>query len=468
MAKPNLIVYTYFFIFLPFTSSESGSGSETSIGYGTCVDDEQESSFKCFTQMPVFESTFVICDATGTEMNLNETNASFSVYETQPRPCFMKNHLVGNCSIDSMDLIGDLDVCLTITLTNPCKNCRKLKAVHIVKPEAPFGLNITYQEKANEYLVQFSTPHVGNAFLANKLIHQLAYRQENTNWTTTESNFVRLKLLGKEFEPEVIYEMKVRSRPNGKYYKGYWSDWSSSQYFKTSARTSSGIKLRFLSSDKVVLITVSIASFFVLFVVILLVPIFWKNRIKAIVWPTIPNHKKTLDKFCHKLRKNSDASFFNPESLGYVDIHKVESIQAKSEVTHLQPPSYNLDAETEDLVEPKSNFNHIHHGWLKLPLAYEGMWSTEMKDKLYGGSENISDDHSLLSINLYNEGRIADQHGWNSNDLCKYSIVPMDHIFPPELKTGSCDHTYSNGETRVLNKEETYVTMASFFENKGL
>ncbi|KAG8131175.1 hypothetical protein E2320_017763 [Naja naja] len=79
MAKPNLIVYTYFFIFLPFTSSESGSGLETSVGYGTCADDEQDNSFKCFTQMPVLQSNFLICEATGTEMNLNETNASFSV-----------------------------------------------------------------------------------------------------------------------------------------------------------------------------------------------------------------------------------------------------------------------------------------------------------------------------------------------------------------------------------------------------
>uniref|UniRef100_A0A670YMR0 Interleukin-7 receptor subunit alpha n=1 Tax=Pseudonaja textilis TaxID=8673 RepID=A0A670YMR0_PSETE len=107
-----------------------------------------------------------------------------------------------------------------------------------VKPEAPFGLNITYQEKANEYLVQFSTTHVANSFLKDKLIHQLAYRQENTNWTVMnlDSPLTLLK-----FEPEVTYEMKVRSRPNGHYFKGHWSDWSSSQYFKPSARTSSGI-----------------------------------------------------------------------------------------------------------------------------------------------------------------------------------------------------------------------------------
>ncbi|KAG8131174.1 hypothetical protein E2320_017763 [Naja naja] len=364
-----------------------------------------------------------------------------TVYGSQPRSCFMKNPLVGNCSIYSSDLIGFLDICLTITLINPCKNCQKLKAVHIVKPEAPFGLNITYQEKANEFLVQFSTPHVGNSFLEDKLIHQLAYRQENTNWTTIESNFLRLKLLGKEFEPEVTYEMKVRSRPNGHYFKGHWSDWSSSQYFKTSARASRGItKISFL-----------------------------RQR-----YPDNHIHYKLLHTFCCNSsgpnileKQNSDGSFFNPESLGYAHIHKVDSIQAKSEVAHLQPPSYNLDAEAEDLAEQKGNLNHIHHGWLKLPLAYEGMLSTEVKNKVYGGSEDISADHSVLSINVYNEGRIADQHGWNSHDLCKYSIVPMNHIFPPALKTGSCDHTYSNGETRVLNKEETYVTMASFFENKG-
>ncbi|KAM3843436.1 interleukin-7 receptor subunit alpha [Vipera latastei] len=465
MAKPNLIVYTYFFIFLPSICAESGSGSETSVGYGTCVDYEQDNNFKCFTQMLALESNFLICDASVTEVNLNEANARFSVNGNEPRSCFMKNPLVSNCSIYISDLIVSLTVCLTITVINPCKNCQELKPAHIVKPEAPFGLNITYQEKANEYLVQYSTPHIEYAFLEDKLIHQLAYCQKNASWTTKESNFLILKLLGKEFEPEVTYEMKVRSKPNGHYYKGPWSEWSSSQYFKrsrnisTSDKTSSGI-------NKVVFITVSIASFFVLLVVILLVPTFWKNRIKAIVWPTIPDHQKTLDKFCNKLRKNSDTTFFNPESLGYAHIHKVDSIQAKSEVAHLHPPSYNLEAEVENLVEQKGNLNHIHHEWLKLPLAYEGMLSTEMKNKLYSGSENTSADGSVLSINLYNEGRIIDQHGWSNNDLCKYSSVSMDHIFP-ELKTGSCDHTYSNGKIRVLNKEETYVTMASFFENKG-
>ncbi|XP_039203822.1 interleukin-7 receptor subunit alpha isoform X1 [Crotalus tigris] len=469
MAKPNLIVYTYFFIFLPSICAESGSGSEASVGYGTCVDDEHDNNFKCFTQMLALQSNFLICDASETEVNLNEANASFSVYGTQPRSCFMKNPLVSNCSIYSIDLISSLKVCLTITSINPCKNCQELKAVHIVKPEAPFGLNITYQEKANEYLVQFSTPHIANTFLQDKLIHQLAYRQENTNWTTKEFNLLKLKLLGKEFKSEVTYEMKVRSRPNGHYFKGHWSEWSSSQYFKTSARSSQHLSTSDKPSsgiNKVVLITVSIATFFVLLVVILLVPTVWKNRIKAIVWPTIPNHQKTLDKFCNKLRKNSDTSFFNPESLGYAHIHKVDSIQAKSEVAHLHPPSCNLEAEIENLVEQKGNLNHIHHEWLKLPLAYEGMLSTETKNKLYSGSENTSADGSVRSINLYNEGRIVDQHGWNNNDLCKYSSVSMDHIFP-ELKTRSCDHTYSNGEIRILNKEETYVTMASFFENKG-
>ncbi|XP_070599543.1 interleukin-7 receptor subunit alpha isoform X2 [Erythrolamprus reginae] len=409
------------------------------------------------------ESNFLICEATGTEMNLNEINANFSIPSScsnEPLWCIMKNPLVGNCSIELCDFIGELDVCLTITLTNPYKKCRKLKVAKCVKLEAPFGLNITYLEKANEYLVQFSTIHAAYAVLEDNLIHQLAYRQKSTNWTTTESNVVKLKLLGKEFQPDVTYEMKVRSRPNEVYYSGPWSDWSSSQYFNTSAETSSGI-------NKVLLMTVSIASFFVLFVVILLGPIFWKNRIKAIVWPTIPNHKKTLDKLCNKLRKNSDASFFNPESLGYADIHKVQSIQAKSEVARLQPPSYNPDEEANNLAEPKSNLNPIDHGWLKLPLAYEGMLSTEVKEKLYNGSGDAIADRSDLSINLYNEGRTPDPHSWSSRDLCKYSIVPLDHFPPSELRTGSCDHTYSNGETRVLNKEETYVTMASFFENKG-
>ncbi|KAF3828581.1 hypothetical protein GH733_004571 [Mirounga leonina] len=53
-------------------------------------------------------------------------------------------------------------------------------------------------------------------------------------------------------------------------------------------------------------------------------------RIKPIVWPSLPDHKKTLEQLCKKPKKNLNVSF-NPESFLDCQIHKVDGIQARDE-----------------------------------------------------------------------------------------------------------------------------------------
>lgn len=43
-----------------------------------------------------------------------------------------------------------------------------------------------------------------------------------------------MKLLGKNLENDASYEVKVRSQPNGDYFKGTWSEWSASRSFRTA------------------------------------------------------------------------------------------------------------------------------------------------------------------------------------------------------------------------------------------
>ncbi|XP_044287120.1 interleukin-7 receptor subunit alpha [Varanus komodoensis] len=456
VASPTLCTY---FIFLATAASESDSGSGASLGYGTCADSELDTSFECITQMPEFQENYLICNATVADMNLNEADIFFSAFNKQFRNCTMLSQLVSKCLLQNGDLIPAIEVCLTVTLMKqPCKVCQKLRAAHIIKPEAPFALNVTYQDKANEYFVQFSTAHLPGSYIHDDLIHEIAYRQQNKPWMTMKSNYVTLKILGQRLQPETTYEMKVRTKPNDDYFKGTWSEWSSSAYFNTSA------KVPVVIDNNTVEMIISTGGFIVLFILFFLIFIFWKSRIKPVVWPTIPNHKKALHQFCHKLRKNSDASFFNPESFGYVHIHKVNSIQCKAEVDHCQPSLSGSSASwlPQDVDDPEktgngleqNNLIHINQGWLKLPLAYEGMWSAETR---LNRRPSASDGNTCSSANLNDD---------SSHALGNGSTPSLDPTILSGLEAGICHSLCVNVQTGTSNIEEAYVTMASFIGRK--
>lgn len=64
--------------------------------------------------------------------------------------------------------------------------------------------------------------------------------------------------------------------------------------------------------------------------IIILAGVLWKKRIKPVLWPNLPDHKKTLEQLCKKPKKNLNASF-NPESFLDCQIHKVDGIQDRNE-----------------------------------------------------------------------------------------------------------------------------------------
>ncbi|XP_033020514.1 interleukin-7 receptor subunit alpha [Lacerta agilis] len=448
VASPGLCAF--FFILLPAIAAESGM--EDYSGSGTCAESEMDTDFTCVIRMPEFRKNILLCNIMRTGMNLSEANARFTLYGKPPSSCLMESQLQGKCPLKNVELIRPVEVCLSVTTIQQCVECKTLKARDIVKPEAPFDLGIIYEEEADEYFVNFSTPHNG-PYLEGKLTHELAYRQQNKHWTSRQTEFLTLKFLAKEFQLGT-YEMKVRSKPNGKDFKGTWSEWSSSQFFETAAKN---------YNSNIIAVAASILCFFVLFAVIALIPILWKNRIKPAVWPTLPNNKKTLDKLCHKLRKNSHVSFFSPESLEYVPIHKVDSIRAKSEHLLLACDS-DVPAKMGNGLEQK-NLVHINHGWLKLPLAYEGMWPAEMLDKHVGRRLLAPDGDTLINANRYEEGGVGDQDGSSDALLNHASSSTHPATILPGPESNNCLQAYT--DVTVPNKEEAYVTMASFFENKG-
>ena len=164
-------------------------------------------------------------------------------------------------------------------------------------------------------------------------MHEVAYRQEKNenDWMHVNLSSTKLTLLQRKLQPNAMYEIKVRSIPNTNYFEGFWSDWSPSFHFRTPETKSTG-------EVDPVLLTISILSFFSVALMVILACVLWKKRIKPIVWPSLPDHKKTLEQLCKKPKKNLNVSF-NPESFLDCQIHKVDGIQARDEAeSFLQDP----------------------------------------------------------------------------------------------------------------------------------
>ncbi|XP_048360073.1 interleukin-7 receptor subunit alpha [Sphaerodactylus townsendi] len=410
------------------------------------------------------------------EMYLKETLMNFTVRAgDNVHACSGESQLGWKCSVKSSAIYYPVEACLIMEkLQYPC--CKKLTLLHIVKPEAPFGLTITDQDKEEAYLVQFSNPLSSQTYLKDKLLYEIAYWPANTNWTVNNNTkvfqHVPLRLLRQEFQPSTKYELKVQSKPNEVFFKGMWSEWSSSAFIQTAPRMQKDTNTPVHRGNKIILMTTSFVGFFILLIIISLIPIFWKSRIKPVVWPAIPNHKKMLDKLCNTLRKNSEISFFNPESLGYAHIHKVDSIQAKSEMEHSQqlllPFAVDVPETVRNGPELKRNLSHVNDGWLKLSLAYEGMWPAELLNRHLGTSNHLNSDEFIRAI-CCNENGASDQHG-RSDALSAHSSALLGPTILPGLESCPADPlhpAYANSEIKVSNKEEVYVTMASFFKSKG-
>ncbi|KFO85120.1 Interleukin-7 receptor subunit alpha, partial [Buceros rhinoceros silvestris] len=332
-----------------------------------------------------------------------------------------------------------------------------------VKPEVPFNINITYQKEANEYLIHYNTPHSWKKYLKDKLIHQIAYRQEEGTWKTIESPYLQIKLLGKNLKHDASYEVKVRSQPNGDYFKGTWSEWSTSKSFRTAKEQHSTE-----SYSSVVMVILSILGLMLFLVMIILFITFWENRIKPAVWPNLPDHKKTLEQLCKKPKNNFDISF-NPESFGYVHIHKVDGIQAKAEPENFLQPSTVPETNLPEKFRSRSDLKMIpamtDRSNLNLSVTYGGIWPAEDLHRLLGTSQFAVTEGNCGSSTYevcHSNGVPLHDDGFNLS-----SPPPLDLSVQPGPEPPNGDTTSQmlpTSEMRSQNNEEAYVTMSSFYK----
>ncbi|NXP08007.1 IL7RA protein, partial [Thinocorus orbignyianus] len=454
-------VLSIFALFLHTALGESGCTSAD--GDGTFGDDEPDNfDINCFSQLE-FKDSYSSLTCNFTELPPHNTNNTLALCTKEDGDylCFNMEKQEDVYFLQFTDILSNKDICMNSETTR--RVCRSLVVTDIVKPEVPFDINITYQKEANEYLIHYSTPHSWKKYLKDKLIHQIAFRQKESAWKTIKSPYLQVKLLGKNLENDASYEVKVRSQPNGDYFKGMWSEWSASKSFRTAREQHSTE-----TYNSVVVVVLSILGFVLAVVMIALVVIFWENRIKPAVWPNLPDHKKTLEQLCKKPKNNFDISF-NAESFGYVHIHRVDGIQAKAELENFLQPSTTPETNHPEKFRSGSDLKMIpattDKSNLNLSVTYGGIWPAEALHGLLGTSQfadtKRNDSSSTYEVCHSNGVHLCDD-GFNPSSTPP--LDPSGQPGPEPLNGDTIPQMPPASETRSLNNEEAYVTMSSFYK----
>ncbi|XP_075399120.1 interleukin-7 receptor subunit alpha isoform X2 [Tenrec ecaudatus] len=225
------------FYFLHAVSGESGYAQN-----GDLEDAEPDDySFSCYSQLEVNGSHHHSLTCAFDDPDVNRTNLKLTICGALLNTkCLNLNKLQSTYFIKTMafSLIGESTI--YVKRGQESITCKKMKIVKIVKPEAPFDLSVTYREEANDFLVTFNTSHLKKSY-AKKLLHDVAYRQEKggNNWTHVNLSSTILPLLQRKLQRDTMYEVKVRSIPDGGYFEGFWSAWSPSCHFRTPENNNS-------------------------------------------------------------------------------------------------------------------------------------------------------------------------------------------------------------------------------------
>ncbi|NWI96029.1 IL7RA protein, partial [Pitta sordida] len=460
MAQPSTVL-SIFAMFLHTAFGESGCTSAD--GDGTLGDDEPDNfDIDCFSQLEI-EDFFSSLTCNFTELSPHNTNYTLSLCtkEDNNYVCYNMRKQEDAYFLQFTDILSNTDVCMFSETKR--RVCRSVVVTDIVKPEVPFAINITYQREANEYLIRYRTPYSWKKYLKDKLIHQIAYRQKEGTWKTIETPYLEIKLLGKNLENDASYEVKVRSQPNGDYFKGMWSEWSTSKSFRTTREQHSTE-----SYSSVVVVILSILGFMLCVVMIALIIIFWENRIKPALWPNLPDHKKTLEQLCKKPKNNFDISF-NPESFGYVHIHKVDGLQAKAELENFLQPSPASETSLPEKVRSRSDLKMTpvmtEKNNLNLSVTYGGVWPAEAQHRLLGASQfAVAKGNCISSTYEICHGNMVPMHNNSSNTSSTSPLDPSGQRRPELLNGDTVSQMLPNSETRPPNNDEAYVTMSNFYK----
>uniref|UniRef100_A0A8D2B5G3 Interleukin-7 receptor subunit alpha n=1 Tax=Sciurus vulgaris TaxID=55149 RepID=A0A8D2B5G3_SCIVU len=450
------------FYLLQVVSGESGYAENGDLEDAEPDDNSLLFSFSCYSQLevdgPLHSLTCAFDDP-----DINSTNLKFEIcHSLVGTDCLNLNKLQDIYFIKTKKflLIGDSDICVKLGEKNLI--CQKVDIVTIVKPEAPFDIEVIYREEANDFVVTFNTSHLQKKYV-NQLMHDIAYRQEKDekDWMHVNSSNTKLTLLQRKLQPDAMYEIKVRSIPYSEYFQGFWSEWSPSSHFRTPEINRAG-------EMNPVLLTISIVSFISVVLLVILACVLWEKRIKPMVWPSLPDHKKTLEQLCKKPKKNLNVSF-NPESFLDCQIHEVDGIQSRDEVEgFLQSTLPPQESEQQGLGRDGHGPNRPSDITAITPETFRGDSSL----RCLAGNVNAC-AAPLLPSSRSSDCREGGKNGPPMYQGLFLSPGTANSTLPPPFPLQSEILTLNpvaQAQHIVTslgpNQEEAYVTMSSFYKNQ--
>ncbi|KAL1783577.1 sperm flagellar protein 2, partial [Sigmodon hispidus] len=454
------------FCLLQAVSGESGHAQN-----GDLEDAEPDDySFWCYSQLEVGQSKHSLTCAFD-DPHINSTNLELQICGSLlDLNCLTLNKLQEIYFIKTgrFLLIGNSTICVKLGEENLI--CKYVNIAKIVKPEAPFGLEVVHRKEANDFLVTFNTSHSKKKYVKH-LMHDMAYRPERgeNNWTHVNLSNTRTTILERKLQPKAVYEIKVRSIPDSKYYKGFWSEWSQSSTFETPSSLLETPDPRSSGRWDPVLPSISILSFFSVVLLVFLACVLWKKRIKPIVWPSLPDHKKTLEQLCKKPKKNLNVSF-NPESFLDCQIHEVNNIQSRDEVEsflqNIYPPQ--PDPPPEELEKQGRGADFHSPNWLS-EISVSTPETARREPPLRFLTTNLSTCDTSTSPS--SDDGDGDRNGLHVYQDLLPSTGNANNIIPQPFPLQSgllipVSQRQPIPTSSVLNQEEAYVTMSSFYQYK--
>ncbi|XP_023567797.1 interleukin-7 receptor subunit alpha isoform X2 [Octodon degus] len=428
------------------------------------AESDADYSFSCYAQLEVDGSQHSLTCAFD-DPDVNSTNLEFEICESLLLiDCLNFNKLPDEkyfIKTNKFLMIGKSNIC--VKLREEYLACKRVEIVHIVKPEAPFDLKVTYRPRANDFEVTFNTSHLQKKYV-KQLMHDVAYCQEKdgNNWMHMNITNTRLTLPQRKLQSDAMYEIKVRSLPHSDYYKGFWSEWSPSYHFKTPETNSEEMNP--------VLLTISVTSFISVGLLVILACALWKKRIKAIVWPSLPDHKKTLEQLCKKPEKNFNASF-NPESFLDCQIHKVDDIQSRDEMENFLQDTLSPPLEESEKHEPTRSI-HGPNCPSQIPVTTSETLNRELSFGCPAG--NVSACSGPMRPSFWapdcREGVRSGSHVYQDL-LLSPGTVDNTVLQPSPHQSGLLTlNSVVQGQPILTslrqNQEEAYVTMSSFYKNQ--
>ncbi|OCT98788.1 hypothetical protein XELAEV_18011022mg, partial [Xenopus laevis] len=430
------------------------------------VDAETNVDFSCFTKLRISKSSFLICNVT--------TQRPQNSWQYQLRVCQVDNSANISKCIDMKKEQGVYFVpspmdTYNVCLTKPGMNdsCRYYQAKDIVQPDTPTNINAIYDKPEREYRISYE--YNDPEYLAKNLLFQISLRRENVEWPEcdsspsaatgpkcTKTTLNSVNIPERNLASSATYEVRVRVQPNGDFYSGPWSPWSETASFNTgfikNLPTATGVK-----TPVMILVVLSfclcLAGFFI-------ITLFWKSRIKPIVWPEIPNHKITLEKICKKPRERHHITF-NPSLFEDIPINKVDDIKAKEHEDDCFSASHKVKNITCSKQDGKGEENRIlldNRGQLPY-VDIEAL--SRFGSVLHNGLVNITVSNGMHSNCLQGTTTLTQNV---SSPSCGGFFFNKNEPSNPltMLSFGLPNYVNEEKPTMSLYREEAYISMSAF------